>query len=155
MPPIIRIILKTDAFIRQAASCYWLTMRRFDPQKLKKGGLIRIKKKKGLAKNKFAQEETRHFSLEFVFYNLRGHEWHFLIETMPEVSGASSRWVRSVSDDTTGRHIPCRGASSFFLDPMTGRCRFAQPPATCFDASGIILIRDVSFLTATSITSSF
>ena len=46
---------------------------------------------------------------------------------------------------------PCRSASSFFLDLMTGRCRFAQPPATCFDASGIILIRDVSFLTATSI----
>jgi hypothetical protein len=28
--------------------------------------LIRIKQKKGLAKNKLAQEETRHFSLEFV-----------------------------------------------------------------------------------------
>ncbi len=28
---------------------------------------------------------------------------------------------------------------------MTGRCRFAQPPATRFDAFGIILLRDVSF----------
>ncbi len=36
---------------------------------------------------------------------------------------------------------------------MTGRCRFAQPPAKRFDASVIILLRDVSFLTATSINS--
>ena len=81
------------------------------------------------------------------------------MKTMPEASGASSRWLRSVSDDTTGRQMrhkvlrPCRGASSFFLDLLTGRCRFAQPPATSFEASGIILLRDVSFLTATSLHS--
>ena len=60
---------------------------------------------------------------------------------------ARSRWLRSVSDDTTGRQRgiscshPCRGASSFYSHLITGRCRFAQPPATCFDASGTILIR--------------
>ena len=37
-----------------------------------------------------------------LFYNLRGQVWHFLIETMPLASGASSRWLRSPSDDTTG-----------------------------------------------------
>ena len=36
---------------------------------------------------------------------------------------------------------PCRGASSFYPPLITGRCGFARPPATCFDASGIILIR--------------
>ena len=81
-------------------------------------------------------------------YTLRGHEWHFLMKTMPEASGASSRWLRSVSDDTTERQrdirsfTPAGMPAAFFLDLMTGRCRFAQPPATCFfDASGIILIR--------------
>ena len=69
---------------------------------------------------------------------------------------ASSRWLRSVSDDTTGRRRDIRsctpaGVPAGFLDLMTGRCRFAQPPATRFDASGIILLWDVSFLTATSI----
>ena len=55
---------------------------------------------------------------------------------------------------TTTRHKvlhPCRGASSFFFRPYDRWCRFAQPPATRFDASGLILLRDVSFLTATSI----
>ncbi len=89
--------------------------------------------------------------------NSLGHEWDFLIKTMPEASGASSRWLRSVSDDTTGRRRdirlcpPLPGCQQLFLDLMTGRFRFAQPPATRFDASGIILLRDVSFLTATSL----
>ncbi len=84
-------------------------------------------------------------------YTLRGHKWHFLIETMPESSGVSSRWLRSVSDDTTGRRRDIRSCTTagmpaaFFLYLMTGRCRFAQPPAGRFDASGIILLRDVFF----------
>jgi hypothetical protein len=70
---------------------------------------------------------------------------------------ASSRWLRSVSDDTTGRIRDIRsctpaGVPAAFFRPHDRWCRFAQPPATRFDASGIILLRDISFLTATSIT---
>jgi len=77
------------------------------------------------------------------FYTLRGHEWHFLIETMPEASGASSRWLRSVSDDTTGRRRDIRSSTpagvpaAFFLDLMTGgvaslnhRLLALMPPAS-------------------------
>ena len=69
---------------------------------------------------------------------------------------ASSRWLRSVSDDTTGRRRDIRsctptGVPAAFFRPHDRWCRFAQPPATRFDASGIILLRDVSFLTATCI----
>ena len=68
-------------------------------------------------------------------------------ETLP--TPICSRWLRSVSDDTTGRRRDIRSCTpagvpaAFFLDLMTGRCRFAQPPATICDASGIILIRRI------------
>ena len=45
------------------------------------------------------------------------------------------------------------GGQQLFFRPHDRWCRFAQPPATSFDASGIILLRDVSFLTATSLHS--
>jgi hypothetical protein len=59
---------------------------------------------------------------------------------------ASSRWLRSGSDDTTGRQRDIRsstpaGVPAAFFIPYDRWCRFAQPPATRFDASGIILIR--------------
>ena len=59
---------------------------------------------------------------------------------------ASSRWLRSVSDDTTGRRRDIRsctpaGVPAPFFRPHDRWCRFAQPPATRFDASGIVLIK--------------
>ena len=59
-------------------------------------------------------------------YTLLGHEWHFLIKTMPKASGESSRWLRIVSDDTTGRQRDIRSCNpagvpaAFFVRPHTG-----------------------------------
>ena len=51
------------------------------------------------------------WSCDFKFYTLRGHEGHFLMKTMPEASGTTSRWLRSVSDDTTGRQRGIRSCT--------------------------------------------
>ena len=65
-------------------------------------------------------------------------------ETLP--TPISSRWLRSPSDNTTGRRRGIRsctpaGVPAAFFRPHDRWCRFAQPPATRFDATGIILIR--------------
>ena len=65
---------------------------------------------------------------------------------------ASSRWLRSASDDTTGRRrapdfVPRQGCKSFFASCSGGVVASApQPPATGCDASGIHFMSQVSLI---------
>jgi hypothetical protein len=69
------------------------------------------------------------------FYTLRGYEWHFLIETMPEASGASSRWLRSPNDDATGRQrgkiLPRQVCNSIFVWKSGGVTSLKTPATGC------------------------
>ena len=85
----------------------------------------------------------------FLFYSgytLRGHKRHVLIEKDAGGIKACSRWLRSPSDDTTGRRTdqqflhPGRGASRiFFSHPNPEGAAALNHRLHTYDASGILL----------------